>query len=248
MAALRFEPEWRITLFTLIMVPLMVSLGFWQLDRSEEKAILAADFERKQAQAPAPLLDVFDADASELAYLPVRFSGRYRPGQYFLLDNRMHEGTFGNEVLAVFELAGSDRLVLVNRGWIAADPARLRQPEVPVAEADGELAAHVYVSPGDPYLLQEQVLAEGWPKQLQAVDMEKVSAALDGAELFPYPVRIDAGQAGALTVDWKIINVSPEKHTGYAVQWFTMAIVLAIIYLLRCSNLWQLLRGIEHEA
>ena len=62
-----------------------------------------------------------------------------------------------------------------------------------------------------------------------------------GIKLFPYPVRINAGQASALTVDWKIVNVSPQKHTGYAVQWFTMAAVLGIFYLMRSSNLWQLI-------
>ena len=27
----KFDPEWRITLFTLVLVPVMVGLGFWQL-------------------------------------------------------------------------------------------------------------------------------------------------------------------------------------------------------------------------
>ena len=35
----------------------------------------------------------------------------------------------------------------------------------------------------------------------------------------------------------------PRKHQGYAVQWFAMAAVLLIFYLLRSSNLWQLLTG-----
>ena len=44
-------------------------------------------------------------------------------------------------------------------------------------------------------------------------------------------------------VDWQVVNVSPQKHQGYAVQWFAMAAVLFIFYLLRSSNLWQLLTG-----
>ena len=64
----------------------------------------------------------------------------------------------------------------------------------------------------------------------------------------PYPVRIDDGQPGALAVDWQIVNVSPAKHRGYAVQWFTMAAVLAIIFLMRSSNLIELLRGRKSET
>jgi surfeit locus 1 family protein len=50
-----FDFEWRITLFTLVMAPLMIGLGFWQLQRAEEKATLAASFEQRQQQRPAPL-------------------------------------------------------------------------------------------------------------------------------------------------------------------------------------------------
>ena len=64
-----------------------------------------------------------------------------------------------------------------------------------------------------------------------------------GVKLFPHPVRIDSGVAAALTVDWQVVNVSPEKHTGYAVQWFTMAAALFILFILRSTNLWQVLTG-----
>ncbi len=101
-------------------------------------------------------------------------------------------------------------------------------------------------APGAPYLLAEQQLATGWPKVIQAVEMDKLVAAV-GSELFPYPIRLDSGQAGALATDWQVVNVSPEKHHAYAVQWFTMAAVLSVFYLLRCSNLWQLLTGHREE-
>ncbi|KZX58146.1 hypothetical protein A3709_01370 [Halioglobus sp. HI00S01] len=237
---LEFDFEWRITLFTLLLLPLLISLGFWQMDRAQEKAALAQAFAAKQASPPAPLTAIDGQSAQALAYLPVSLEGKYR-NEYFLLDNRMQAGKYGNEVLALFELENGE-LALVNRGWVAADPSRQRLPEVPPAPAAVRLTGHVYVAPGTPYLLADEALAEGWPKRIQAVEMNKISAALDG-NVFPYPVRIDAGQPGALSVDWQVINVSPEKHTGYAVQWFTMAAVLALIYLLRSTNIWQLLRG-----
>ena len=101
------------------------------------------------------------------------------------------------------------------------------------------------MSPGDPYILADTPLNEGCPKQIQAVEMDKIGELLkrDGASLFPYTVRIDSDQPGALAVDWQIINVSPQKHHGYAVQWFSMAAALALIYLVRSSNIWQLVRG-----
>jgi cytochrome oxidase assembly protein ShyY1 len=94
--------------------------------------------------------------------------------------------------------------------------------------------------------LGEQALEGGWPLRLQALEMEKLVpavAAETGADVFPYPVRIDAGATGALSVDWQVINVSPAKHQGYAVQWFAMAAVLAVFFVLRSTNLWQRVTG-----
>lgn len=241
-----FDPEWRITLFALVMVPFMVGLGFWQLERAEEKAALAGSFEQRQEQSPAPLSELWEMADESLAYLPVTVSGTFLANEYFLLDNRMQGGKFGYDIIGIVQLEDSDQLVLVNRGWIAGDPARLKRPQVPRVDGQVRLTGHVYVAPGSPYLLAEQSLQGGWPKLLQAVEMEKllpVVEAITGDAVFPHPVRIDADVPGALSVDWQVINVSPQKHHGYAVQWFAMALALSIFYLLRCSNLWQLLRG-----
>ena len=240
-ARLEFDFEWRITLFTLLLLPLLISLGFWQLQRADEKALLAAAFERQQAQPPAPLGELWTADAATLAYRPVLLEGRYREGQHYLLDNRMLQGKFGNEALTVFELSSGD-VALVNRGWLPADASRRKLPQVPETKGEVRLTGHIYVSPGRPYLLADEAIPEAWPRRLQAVEMDKIAGSL-AERLFPYPVRIDEGQPGALLVDWQVINVSPAKHHGYAVQWFSMAFVLALIYLLRSSNLWQLIRG-----
>lgn len=245
-ARLTFEPEWRTTLFTLLFVPLMVGLGFWQLQRAEEKAALSASWEQRQAQRPAPPAELLAGPEQLLPYAPIRLIGQFVPGRYFLLDNRIHQGRFGYEVLGILRLAEHGGVALVNRGWIAGDPARLALPEVPEVNGSVSLQGHVYIAPGTPYLLEDQVLQPGWPKRIQAVDMEMLigaMSALGDDGVFPHLVRIKAGQPGALVVDWKVINVSPAKHQGYAVQWFAMASVLFIFYLLRSSNVWQLLRA-----
>lgn len=243
-AKLKFDFEWRITLFTVLLLPLLISLGFWQLQRADEKELLAAAFEHKQLQPPAPLSGLGNENPEALAYLSVKLSGHYRDDESFLLDNRMQQGKYGNEVLTLFELDNGE-LALVNRGWVAADPSRQQLPQVPSVPGLVEIRGHIYVAPGEPYLLAEQQLGHDWPVRVQAVEIDKMAVVATGDEegLFPYPVRLEAGQAGALSVDWQVINVSPDKHRGYAVQWFSMALALALIYLLRSSNLWQILRG-----
>lgn len=241
---LHFDFEWRIALFTLVMVPLMLSLGFWQLQRADEKAALGAAFEERQRQRPVPIADLWGESAESLAYVPVDVSGNYLADQYFLLDNQIHSGNFGYQVLNVLQLSDRSGSVLVNRGWIAGDSGRRTLPEVPVIEGSVNVIGQVYVAPGEPYLLAEQQLDKSWPKVIQAVEMDKLEPAVSpqGADrVFPYPVRIAAGAQGALTVNWQVVNMSPQKHHGYAVQWFVMAGVLLVFYGLRSSNLRQVI-------
>ena len=245
---LRFDFEWRISLFTALLLPVFIGLGFWQLQRAAEKAELATAFELRRQQSPAPLAGLAGRTEDELAYLPVALRGEFLPERYFLLDNRVQGGRFGNEVLGVMRMADSGQLVLVNRGWIEADPARLSLPAVPPVRGEVKLFGHIYVPPGEPYLLGEQTLPPGWPKRVQAVQPDLLARALEAAggssgELFPWSVRLDGGQAAALQVDWQVVNVSPAKHRGYAVQWFTMALALVVIFILRSSNLWHWLRA-----
>jgi surfeit locus 1 family protein len=243
-AGFQFHPEWRITVFTVVMVTLMVSLGLWQLQRAEEKGALSLAFQQRQLQRPALLSELWGEPPAALAYAPVRLNGTFLQDEYFLLDNRISGGHFGYEVLGILQLGDGSGSVLVNRGWIAGDSSRRELPDVPEVAGQVSLTGHVYVAPGAPYLLAEQQLQAGWPKRIQAVEMDKIQPPMmlvTPGRVFPYPVRIDADGPGALLVDWKVVNISPQKHQGYAVQWFTMAAVLFIFYVLRCSNLWHTL-------
>ena len=242
---LQFDFEWRIALFTALLVPFMVGLGFWQLQRADEKSAMAAAFEARQQQPPAALATLWEQPREQWSYASVTLKGHFTPDQYLLLDNQMREGKVGYEVLDVLQLDTGDR-VLVNRGWIAGGADRQVLPQVPRPEGALELSGHVYVAPGTPFLLAEQQLDDSWPKRIQAVEMDKLIPLIDvspGHRVFPFPVRIDAGEPGALVTDWQIVNMSPIKHRAYAVQWFSMAAVLLVYYLMRSSNLWQLIRG-----
>lgn len=242
----QFEFEWRITVFAALLVPLMVGLGFWQLHRADEKTALAAAFETRQQQPPATLSRLWDQPAELLAYAPVRISGHFVPGAYFLLDNQTRDGQVGYEVLSVMQLADAGGSVLVNRGWLAGGADRQSLPLVPAVDGQVDITGHVYVAPGAPFLLAEQQFDSDWPKRVQAIEMAKFTPLIAErvpGRVFPYPVRIDPGERGALAVNWQIMNATPQKHQAYAVQWFAMAATLFVIYLLRSSNAWQLLTG-----
>jgi surfeit locus 1 family protein len=68
-------------------------------------------------------------------------------------------------------------------------------------------------------------------------------AGLFEEPVFPYVVRLGAGQHGVLVRYWPEVAVDTSRHFSYALQWFSMAIAVVIVSLILSSNLIGLLQG-----
>ncbi|MEA3299151.1 MAG: SURF1 family protein [Pseudomonadota bacterium] len=235
----RWQPNRGILLFTLLFLPVTLSLGFWQLDRAEEKRMLAAEFQGREVAAKVNLDDL--ETGGDHQYRRVTATGRFDPDHAILLDNRVRQGRPGYEVVVPFQLAASGRWLLVNRGWIGAAASRDQLPAVAEVPGDVTLSGYLYQSPGEPFTLGAEQWRERWPQVLQNLDIAGVATLLE-VELSPWTLRLDASSPGALAVGWEVINVQPEKHTAYAVQWFALAAALVVLALFANSNLGALVR------
>ena len=223
--------DWKLSLMLLLLLPLCLRLGIWQLDREEEKLALQQTWEARQRELPAPLQQLAGVD--DLQYRQVTFTGRFDNEHVFLLDNRIHEGRVGFEVVQAVVTADGFQ-VFVNRGWIAAGVDRRQLPQPPAVDGEVQLRGAVYVPVGEPLLLGDIAPGPEWPKLLQTLDIAEL-AQLSGlpadAGLFPYSVRLAETSPGVLERNWSVISTTPEKHRGYAVQWFAMATAVLLLYL-----------------
>jgi surfeit locus 1 family protein len=228
--AMRFSPGWPMTLFTGAFLPVLMSLGVWQLDRESEKLALQSLYDQRQS-GPALALEQIDWSMADLSYQKVRASGHYDNQRYFLLDNRIQEGRVGYEVLMPFVTPDGDAVIL-NRGWIAQGESRLQLPEIEPIEGEASIEGSLYVPLSEPFMLSniQEVNAETWPQVVQKIDITAWSDTLD-LPLRPYTVRLTQESTGALLANWQTINMLPEKHKAYAVQWFSMAAALVLMYL-----------------
>ncbi|MFT7286445.1 MAG: surfeit locus 1 family protein [Halieaceae bacterium] len=253
MRRLELDLEWRMTLLTVLLLPMLVALGFWQLQRADEKRELAERYSQRAAQAPVSLAALRDATSTphERAFRRVYVSGHFVPEVVILLDNQVRDGRYGQDVLALFEDRESEFTVLLNRGWVPADPARRSLPQLEVPTGEIALLARVYVSPGEPYLLAEENFGEvTWPLLVQSPSSGALRQALQtriDTPLFPQQLRLAADAEHGFRRDWPVVNVSPEKHQGYALQWFTMAAALLVFFCLRSSNLAAVLRSTRKD-
>lgn len=232
----RFAPGWPLWLFTLAFLPLLLSLGVWQLDRAEQKRALSARMEQ-QRQLPAVPLNDLPSDTL-LPWRALQLTGHFDPQHIWLLDNRTRNGQAGLEVLQLFHDQPGDRPLIVNRGWLAW-PDRRHLPAVPMAEGNLQLQAEALPPPGDGFRLQGGSTS-GWPKLITHADPE-VLASQAGLPDLPLMARLQPGSPGALRLDWPAMPMTATKHTGYAVQWFTLALALLILFI------WAGLRPAHRE-
>lgn len=227
----RFAPALWPSLVFAIVFPILLGLGYWQMSRAGDKQQLVE--RRAASEAVAPLQISADSVLAEQdRYRPARVSGRYRADQQWLLDNRIYRGQPGYHVFTPFVPDGAQApTLLINRGWVAVGETREYLPRLPVPDQhvslNGRLdsPASVGLVMGEPPLqsIEDRVL-------LQSLDIQALSLAR-GLRLLPYALVIDEDQAGVLQYDWSPIpQMGPEKHLGYAVQWFGLAVALLIIY------------------
>ncbi|MES2626980.1 MAG: SURF1 family protein [Pseudomonadota bacterium] len=226
-----FRFNWKLTLFTVLLFPLLVRLGFWQLEREQEKIQLQDLYSERQQQVPEDLLALDEHD--DLQYRQVAVAGQYDNDHIFLLDNKIYQGQVGYEVIVPL-LTGNGLIVFINRGWIPQGQYRDQLPEVPLVDGSVELAGSVYVAVGEQLVLGSELATADWPKVIQTLDTSALfmlAGYETESQFFPYSVRLDENSSDVLKRDWPVISTTPEKHRAYAVQWFAMAMVLLGLYL-----------------
>ncbi len=226
-----FHFNWKLTLFTVTLLPLLIYLGLWQLAREQEKRETQVGFDLRAAQASVPLAQIDWQAVDDIAWKRVQANGRYDNTRQFLLDNRINQSRVGYEVITPFQTDSG--LLLINRGWIAQGVDRQTLPDVSVTDNEVEIQGTVYVPSGDIMVLGEEEPAgqDPWPRVVQSLDIEQMSAML-GETALPYSVRLEPGAPGLTQINWQPVTLSPETHRAYAVQWFFMAAVLLILFLL----------------
>ena len=146
----------------------MISLGFWQLRRLDEKQLFNDKVTTNTNAEVAPLGELLDSPPSDVAYRRVEVTGSYLPTPQFEMVNVAQDGLNGRNVINAFRLEDGS-LALVNRGFI---PAGSPVPAPP----SGEVQLLGRVKPG-------QTAGTGQPRD-------------DGSQQLTEIRRVDLGALG----------------------------------------------------
>ena len=219
---------WIVTAATVLTMAATASLGLWQLDRAAQKLALQAQINERGGLAAWDTQELLDsADATAGVHRPVRLTGTWVTGHTVFLDNRQMSTRVGFFVLTPLRLEGSERVVLVQRGWVPRDfNDRSRVPEVPTPEGRVALEGRLAPPPGKLYELGES----GRGAIRQNVDLA-VFAQETGLPLLGVSVLQTDAAADGLLREWPRFAVDVSKHHGYAFQWFALCALAGALYL-----------------
>lgn len=221
----RFAPRPGYSLLALAGLALFLSLGRWQLDRAEEKRSLVAAFEQggeRLQELPAGLAPVE-------RYQRLRARGRFDPARQFLLDNMTFDGRAGFRVLTPLVLEDG-RVLVVDRGFVPGSGDRRHLPDIAVGDLPREVIGRADTLPR-PGIELTAPPATGWPRIVSFPRIEEIGAAL-GQAVFPQVLLLDADQPDGYGREWAPPTMGPDRHVGYAVQWFGFAAVTCILWVL----------------
>ena len=224
-----FTPGWKMTLFTLFFLPVLLSLGKWQLDRASFKQDLEFEYLASMVSLPADLNDFDEKTFGELKnFTKIRAEGRYID-QLFYLDNQTTNGQVGYWVFQPFLTNRSQKNFIVNRGFVPAPMLRGHLPRVETPAGAQMIEATVWPYTGLPPILGEDNWGNEWPKRIQSKDLMRMGEISNS---YAQELRIEATAPGALQSLPNLEQFDDSKHLGYALTWFGLAATLCVSFMI----------------
>ena len=236
-----FQRKWLIpTVLVFAGTVLCIRLGIWQLDRLEQRRAFNAQFEAGRAQPVLDLNQEQPEKITEMEWRSVKVTGEYDFANQVAVRNQYYGSEYGYHLLTPLSFdpstgPGQATVVLVDRGWIPADgndaPSDWRKyDEAGTVNVSGQIrlgqAKPAIGGVADP-LPEDGEKIEVWNN----ADIARIAGQM------PYPVlpvyiqpKTDSNNTEPPIPSQPEIELTEGPHFGYALQWFTFAIILFVGY------------------
>ena len=209
--------------FSIFFVIVFVFLGVWQIERAAHKEGLLQAFNSEQESPPIRLT------SQSPDWSRVFVDGIFDSSRQILIDNQIHKGKVGYKIFTPFRF-DDNKIVLVDRGWIAQGQSRSDLPQLNILEKKSRIIATV-TNPEQGVLAGSELLTNEWPRVSQTKAVEVIASAFK-EPILDIVLVLDPGSSQITEfIQIRPFAITPVKHYGYAMQWFTMSIVLLGMFL-----------------
>jgi len=220
------------TALALAFTAAFAALGTWQLGRAHEKEQALSAYAQAQTAEPVALAELVREGAAEPSGLPrrVRVGGRYDDSITLLLDNQVLDGKAGVDVLTAFVPEDGGRAVLVDRGWLPLAPDRHTPPVGAAGPLHLSVTGLMRAPPAQGVHLGNAEFVRGaTPPMLAYLDLDALERQT-GTRLLRAVLQLAPDELHGYTRRWQALpnTMPPERHRGYAVQWFALALLVPL--------------------
>lgn len=231
----RFRPSLLGTLVTICCIPLFIKLGLWQYHKAAQKQVLQTQYDKYLHALPVALPEVITRP-EDWRYRQVKAVGEYEPRYQILLDNQVAEEQVGYHVITPLRIHNTQRLILVDRGWIPAQANHSVLPQIDTPVGEQEVTGQVWLPSPKFFSLEAKSSANipggNWQSLWQNMDMDRYAKSVPFPVL-PLVIRLDtASSAGGFLREWQRPAERISTNIGYAYQWFGFAGTALAIYLI----------------
>jgi surfeit locus 1 family protein len=220
--------RWRwMTLVVIATTAWLISLGFWQLDRLEQRRAMNTLISSRLAAPPIELTGQ-PLDLAEYEYRRVIVRGSYDPAQEVVLRNQVRGGRPGYDLLTPLRIDGSEQAVLVDRGWVPLQQATPAARQAFVVEGpvtvEGiirkPIARTSSIGPVD--RIPEGGRLDAWFRP----DVAQIAQQVPYPLLPFYVAQNPTPRSAELPDPQQRIQLTEGSHLSYAIQWFAFATIL----------------------
>ena len=211
-----------LSLFSIFFTLLFISLGFWQIERAESKALKMKAFNEMQKSPPIALNDL------SAAWSRIFVEGFYDSSRQVLIDNQINDGQVGYKIYTPFYF--DDKAIFVDRGWIPRGKTRSELPDIDF-QSDRLRIVGSLLKPEKEVLAGDDIFTKNWPivSQTKLPDIIETKFNKDFSDFI---IVLEPGSNFLKEyIPLQPFVISPTKHYGYALQWFTMSIVLFSMFI-----------------
>jgi surfeit locus 1 family protein len=205
----------------LVVAATCVRLGFWQLSRLEQRQVRNEAIARRSQQAPLET-DQLVGDTALLFYRLARVTGSFDNAHTFVLANRTLRGVPGVHVFTPFRLHGRSAYLLVNRGWFpAADGTTVRFDSLQTFTDSVTGMLLPFPAARRP----ERDTGSAFRRTWFNFDTPSITGQLP-YDVLPYQLQLTP-VPGDKRFPIRLQPPAPDRgpHLGYAIQWFSFAII-----------------------
>ena len=212
---------------------LFAGLGYWQLGRRVEKQAQLDAAQRVLSERKPQALSIAGDPLQARDYDWVAGQGRFVDVPAVLLDNQQREGRIGVRAYRLFQPAGSATPLLVDLGWLPV-PGDRAMPAVPRSEGLHRVEGLLSPPPSHGLARPTAVSQPNGALLATALDADQLRSALRAERLAPRVLRLDPRLPIGYARDLDILpnTLPPQKHLGYAVQWFALALAVLVTALI----------------